>query len=359
MVLEDTRFDRRISCPIIRKANPVDSEKIASLILNSNSKFMESVFLNKKEKAYTVLKDHYAKFTEGIYVLTDGSDIVGVMKLHLPNFPVGKTISFLKFISKLGIRAGLRAGILLSPWDEYRISQNESYIEYLYIHKDKDHFEGSQLLLEKAYYFAKQANSKFLTRYLPVHNFLELEEYQNFGFIRRKKISSPLAKLLRANHHKWYKHTLSIDDKPITFKEIVQDKLDIMREKWRENRIEVLNAVRLNVALTTVPLVAGSFAYARGYPNAAAFWALIAIAHLLGAKLYFQGSSLGRYGIAAGVIPEGFNLLYRAFFKADNWFDRSWLLPLSFLTFWIAYVVLNNPNVNISKTQSPEQISSA
>ncbi|MFV2015526.1 MAG: hypothetical protein ACC656_08880, partial [Candidatus Heimdallarchaeota archaeon] len=117
-------------------------------------------------------------------------------------------------------------------------------------------------------------------------------------------------------------------------KEYVQNKLQIAREKWISRREEVIAAAKLTMALTIVPIVGGTLAYVRGYPLAVLFWLIIGILHLLGAFLMLQDSSIGRISIIAAMVPEVINIMNRSV-NANSWFDRSWLLPLALVNFWI------------------------
>jgi len=338
---------RLLSCPVVRPATQADASELAELVVNSNSKFIESVFDGDILGGYHVLEKQFRQYNEGLYVLTEAETIIGVMKLHLPDQLIGNTLSFIQLIKILGFKKGIRAGILLSHWDEYKPKPEEAYIEYLYVHQDWEHFNVVDILLDRANQKAAYVGAKYLTHFIPVNNYKAQGRFKDNGFVLRRKIHSVLAKFMGSNYSAWYKATYSITEEPITVKEYVVEKIDTMRDVWNQRRREIFAAARLTVALTIIPLLAGSLAYIRGFPIAAGGWALIATAHLLGVKLYLSGSMLGRYGLIVAMVSEGINLFARSI-NTGSWFDRSWLLPLSLLTFWIVSVLLRNPSAKFS-----------
>ena len=336
---------RMLSCPVVRPARTTDAHAMASLVVQSGSKFVHSVFEGNLQGGYKVLLKHYQQSVEGIYVLTEAEKIVGLMKLHLPNQMIGDSISFLHLIKILGIRKGIRAGILLSHWDEYKQRPGEAYIEYLYVANEWANFNVTENLLDRAYHESYRAKAKYVTHFIPVTNYLALEQFKDHGFVLRKRIRSPLAKMMGANYSAWYRTTYTFGDIPITVKEIVAEKWDAVRTNWQQRRREIGAAMRINFALTLIPLVAGTLAYTRGYQIAAIGWAFVGLGHLVGARLYLRGNHYGRYGLILAMFAEGINLIGRSI-RTDSWFDRSWLLPLSLVTFWIVVVLLRNPKAN-------------
>jgi ribosomal protein S18 acetylase RimI-like enzyme len=341
---------RYLTCPIIRPAVPEDAEAIARLQINSGSEKICGVFQDNKRGAFKVLRKQYLKHYEGVYVLTEGEQIIGAMKLHLPGRKVGKTLSLWSFIKILGLRKGIRAMMLLAPWDEYRLSHGEAYLEFMYIDNEWQGFGGGKLLANKAKLLATESGAKYLSLFVAHRNYKARGMYENSGFVPRRKIYSVIAKLFGTTH-KWRKYTYSCIDGPITVKEYVIDKIDNVKQVWRKKRLEVIAATRLTLLLSIVPLVAGLYAYFRGYPMAALGWGIVLTFHLLGAKMYRNGSVIGRIGIAAALIPEGINILLRSI-QTNSWFDRGWLLPLSLIDMWIVYVVITSPyNIREAKLE--------
>lgn len=344
------QLSKHLSCPIVREANIDEAEAIATMIIESGSKFIDSVFAGNKEKGFQVLLKQFSESVAGVHILTDGEEIVGVMKLHLPNELIGNTISYSSLIRVLGLRKGIRAGILLSHWDEYSLAPHEAYIEYMYSARDWPNHEIKKLLLEKAYSLADAASAKYITHFIPDRNYQDRGIFENEGFIFRRKIHSVLAKILGSNYTSWYKATYTLIDGPITVKEYVVEKIDIVKQAWMSRRREVMAALRLTIALTIIPVVAGYFAYIRGYELAVVWWVIIGAFHLGGVRLYLHGSAFGRYGLATAMVGEGINLLSRSI-ATNSWFDRSWLLATALLTFWICYVVLRTPGKRILTTE--------
>jgi ribosomal protein S18 acetylase RimI-like enzyme len=327
-----------------------DAEAIAKLQLNSGSEKISGVFQDNREGAFEVLRKQFAKHFEGVYVLTEGDIVIGAMKLHLPGKKIGKTLSLWPLIKILGIRKGIRAMLLLAPWDEYRLSPGESYLEFMYIDEEWQGFGGGKLLVEKAKVLATNSNAKYLSLFVANRNYRARGLYEQSNFIPRRRMYSVVAKFL-CTTHKWRKYTYTLIDGPITVKEFVQDKIANAKQVWLLKRRKVLAATRLTLALTVVPIVAGLYAYYRGYPLAALFWVIITSFHLIGAKMYNEGSVLGRVTLAAALIPEGINILIRSI-QTNSWFDRGWLLPLSLIDIWIVFVVISYPYV---QTQNLEE----
>ncbi len=340
-------FIHALSCPIIRPATADDAKDIVNVILNSKSELIGSVFENNLRGAEAILLDQYKKHYAGVYVLTEADSIVAVMKIHLPGEQVGKTISLSKLIRELGIRKGIRAVFLLSNWDEYKCSSGEAYIEYLNVHKDFRGMNCEQLLIDRAAELGREHGSSYLSIFTPLRDYKNQEILKNIGFIPRRKIHSPIAKIYGVNSA-WRKYTFTLIDGPITVKEYVNAKVDVVRQRIRmEKNKETIAAFRVSLILTLIPIVAGLFAYFRGYIIAAIGWLILMIFHLLGAYKFLSNPKLGKYMIAIAMISESFNLFFRAL-NTNKWFDRGWLLPLSLINFWIFYnLIFTNANLDI------------
>lgn len=329
-------------CPIIRPARPDDAKDIARLQITTDSEKMSGVFKDNVDGAFKVLTEQFTKYFDGVYVLTEGEIIIGAMKLHLPGNKVGNTLSLSSLIKILGIKKGIRAMLLLSNWDEYKLNTGESYLEFLYIDPEWQGMGGGKLMVRRATELATQSGAKYLTLFTATNNYKAKGLYESLGFITRRKIRSPIAKLLRTNSS-WVRQTYTLIDGPITVKEYVQDKLQMARLRWQERRKEVLAATRLTIALTIVPVVGGTLAYIRGYPLAVLFWILVGIFHLLSALLITSGSPLGKYVIIAAMGPEGVNMMNRSV-NSQSWFNRSFYLPVALINLWILFVVISYPN---------------
>ncbi|MCE7734219.1 MAG: GNAT family N-acetyltransferase [Candidatus Heimdallarchaeota archaeon] len=328
-----------LSCPIIREARPDDAEYIARLQINTDSEKIAGVFKDNEKGAFEVISQQFKKHYQGVYVLTEGETLIGAMKLHLPGKKGGNTLSLRSLIKILGIKKGIRAMLLLSNWDEYKLHRGESYLEFIYVDPEWQNCGGGKMLLRRATELATLSGAKYLTLFTAKYNFKARNLYERVGFITRRKIRSPIAKLLRTNSV-WMKQTYTLIDGPITVKEYVQDKLQIAKGKWESRREEVIAATKLTLALTIVPIVGGTLAYVRGYPLAVLFWIIIGVLHLLGAFLMLHDSAIGRISIIAAMIPEVINIMNRSV-NASSWFDRSWLLPLALINLWILVVVVS------------------
>lgn len=334
------RLANHLSCPIIRPATPEDAESIARLQITSGSEKISGVFRDNVEGAFRVLSDQFSMHYNGVYVLTEGEEIIGAMKLHLPGKKVGKTISLRSLVRILGIRKGIRATLLLSHWDEYRLSPGEAYLEFMYVDSTWQGYGGGKLLVRKAKSLAEESGAKFLSLFVAHQNYKARGLYEGAEFVPRRRMYSGLAKLMGATY-RWRKYTYSLIDGPITVKEYVQEKISTVKQVWKRKRLEVIAATRLTIVLSIVPFVAGLYAYFRGIPMAALGWGIVLSFHLLGAKMYRNGSRIGKIGIAAALIPEGINILLRSI-QTDSWFDRGWLFPLSLIDMWIVYVTLTS-----------------
>ena len=120
-----------LTCPIIRKAVPSDVSGIVDVLIDDNPFLVDSIFYGGIENTRNVLQNHYIDHLSGVYVLTEAELVIGVMKIHLPGVKMDKTISLPKLVRTLGIRKGIRALLLGSNWDEYKLSSGEAYIEIL------------------------------------------------------------------------------------------------------------------------------------------------------------------------------------------------------------------------------------
>lgn len=343
---------KHLSCPIIRPARIADAADIAWLQINTDSEKVSGVFKDNVKGAFEVLENQYSKHHEGVFVLTEEERIIGVMKLHLPGRNTGKTLSLRSLISILGFRKGIRAALLLSTWDEYRLSAGESYLEYLYVDTEWQGYGGGKLLVNKAIELSRDSEAKYLSLFTSKYNYRAQGLYESFGFVTRRKMYSPIAKILGANSA-WVKQTFTLINGPITVKEYVQDKIKTAKQIWRGKRADVVAAIRLTVALTIIPIIAGIYAFSRGYPLAVLFWIIVGTFHLIGAKLIMNGSSLGKFGILIAMLPEGINILNRSV-NAESWFDRGYLLPLAFLNIWILFVIFSysfNPSTLENKSK--------
>lgn len=330
-----------LTCPIIRPAKAEDAESIATVMLESNSDYIDSIFRNCKQRAHNLLKEQYSKNLAGIYVLTDETRVIGVMKLHLPGIKMGKTISIRSLVSSLGILKGIRALLLMSNWDEYKISPGEAYIEFIHVMEKYKTSGCHKILFDRAKILGSDYSATHLSIYVPLRGYKDIGIVETAGFDMRRKIGSPIAKLFKVNH-KWRKYTYTLIDGPLTVKEQVSHKISKMKSTLRSRKKEAKAALRFSILLTIVPIVAGCFAYFRGYEPAAAGWGILTFLHLLGGWLFLNNFIIGKYSIAVVMVSEISNLTYRAINVADNWFDRGWLIPLAFINLWILLIVLTS-----------------
>ena len=189
-----------LTCPIFRPARAEDAESIASVMLGSNSDYIDSIFRNCKQRAHNLLKDQYSKNLAGIYVLTDETSVIGVMKLHLPGIKMGKTISIRSLVSSLGILKGIRALLLMSNWDEYKISPGEAYIEFLHVLDEYKRSGCQKILFERAELLGREYSATHLSIYVPMRAYRDMGIVETYGFDMRGKIRSPIAKLFKVNN---------------------------------------------------------------------------------------------------------------------------------------------------------------
>lgn len=328
-----------LSCPLVRSADLQDVPALVETIINSGSPFIKSIFSEAEDGGKSILERHYQQSIDGVHLLMEGEEIIGVMKLHLPSSTIGGSLSYRELIEELGWLAGIRAGILLSFKDEYKLKADEAYLEYIYISKPWQAYNATEVLLDKVHSLCAQNGVKYLTYFIPSSETEELERLDEMGFVNRKKVSSLLARILGSPHKSWYKCTRSINDQPITVRELVADKIDSMKSVLQSRRRETFAAIRLTTALTIIPIAAGILAFSGGFYLAVLFWIIIGSFHLIGARLYLRGSNIGRYGLATALIIEGINLVGRSLITT-SWFDRSWHIMAALLTFWIASVML-------------------
>ncbi|MCY3412625.1 MAG: GNAT family N-acetyltransferase [Candidatus Heimdallarchaeota archaeon] len=332
-----------LSCPVIRAARPEDALAITDVHLTSNSELIHSVYRDSPG-ARKLLENQYRKYPQGVYVLSEGEDIIGVMKLHLPGVKMGKTVSILDLILNLGLFKGVRAVLLLSNWDEYKLSPGEAYIEFMRI---KDEWQGSggeQYLYERAKQLALQAGASYVTQYVGIRDYSSMARMEKQGFVSRRKIHSPIAKLYRETGT-WRKYTYTVIDGPITVKEFIVEKVQTMKIRWNERQRESIAALRVSVVMSIIPIVGGSLAYERGYPQAAMGWLILLCFHISGGLLSYREIFIGKYLIGVSMISEAINMIGRAM-NTTVWFDRGWLIPLALSNLWVLVTMLNTPSKN-------------
>ncbi|OLS19997.1 MAG: hypothetical protein HeimC2_39280, partial [Candidatus Heimdallarchaeota archaeon LC_2] len=202
---------KHLSCPIIREATPDDAKDIAKLQITTDSEKLCGVFKDNEEGAFEVIRQQFHKYYEGVYVLTEGDQTIGAMKLHLPGKKAGNTLSLRALIKILGIKKGIRAMLLLSNWDEYKLHRGEAYLEFMYVAPQWQGFGGGKMLIRKANELARQAGAKYLTLFTAAHNYRARNLYEQSGFITRRKIRSPIAKIYHTNSV-WVKQTYTLID---------------------------------------------------------------------------------------------------------------------------------------------------
>jgi hypothetical protein len=243
----------------------------------------------------------------------------------------------------------------MSNWDEYKISPGEAYMEFLHV---LDIYKGSgchKILIDRAKILGRKYGATHLSIYVPLRAYKDIGIVETNGFDMRRKIGSPIAKLFKANH-KWRKYTFTLIDGPLTVKEQVSYKINKMKISLRSRKKEAKAALRFSFLLTIVPIVAGSFAYFRGFEPAAAGWGILTFLHLLGGWLFLQNSIIGKYSVAVAMISESINLTGRAI-STSSWFDRGWLLPLAFINLWILLIVLTSKmKLSMPPQRAPQSV---
>ena len=327
-----------LSVPIFREMKPSDAEALASLAFESeNPKFL-SAFRQKIEEGKELLQDLFSRSAEGIYVLYEGTELIGAFKMRFAEDKTSSSLGFRELIRKLGFFKGIRAGILLSQWDEYSPKSHEANLEFLFIKPDWKSKETYDLLLDKAKSLSKQNKKRFLSIFIERFQYLELGMLERWGFYDYKTTSSLLAKILKAPY-KWRKLVAPVGEEPITVKEMVLQKVNSVRQIWVDRKEEFFFATKLATGLTAVPIVAGTFAYVRGFHWAAYGWLLVVLAHLVGVAFIFREIEFGRIALAVAVILESGNMILRSI-NAIEWLDRTLLITLASINLYVAYVML-------------------
>lgn len=338
-----------LSCPVVRKARPEDSRAVARVLMNSDSRFFNSVYRDTKLNAELLLEDQYRKHFLGLYVLQEGEEIIGVMKLHLPGREMAKTVSLSALMRRLGILKGIRATLLLSNWDEYKLSPGEAYIEFLEVSNEWKGCGAESIMYEHAQQLALDAGATHISKYICIRDYKQKALLDKFEFTMRKKIHSPIAKLY-GETGTWRKYTFTLINGPITIKEYMVEKIDKMRNRWQMRRRESIAALRVSIIMITIPSVGGILAYDRGYPIAATGWAILFVFHIIGGLLTFREYVSGKYVIAIAMISESVNLVYRAI-STDVWMDRGWLIPIAFTNIWVLMSVIRSPSQDFASIE--------
>ncbi len=317
---------------------PSDAVAVAELAFKSMNPVITSAFKDKKEEGIKLLAQHYRKNPENIFVLTEGLDIIGAIKIVLQNNKDSISIGFRELIKHLGLLKGIRAGLLLAPWDEYAPKTHEAFVEFLNVDPEWLNSGAVDLLLDKCKAIAQEHSKKFLSIFTESQDFRTLGRFEKWGFSDYKKSTSFLAKLL-GGPYKWRKLVAPVSNDPITIKEMVLQKVQIVKQLWVDRKEEFIFATKLATGLTAVPIIAGSFAYYRGYYLAAYGWVLVVLAHLIGVAMVYKEIEFGRIALSTAVVLESGNMVLRAL-ATLSWTDRTWLLILASINLYIAYVML-------------------
>ncbi len=339
-----TSWSKQLTCPIVRMAQVDDIPSIVETILNSDSLFIKNIFRDKLDKARDALIETYTNNYAGLYVITEGPMVIGVTRLQLPTQPLYKAISFQTLIKHLGWRRGLRAGFLMSPWDEYRSKRNEAYIEFLYIRSEWKNSDAGRILLNKAVDLAIATKSKFISIFVPHLDQKMTDLLERRGFFRHRNVKSPFASIF-SDVYQWEKWVCPTVDRPITIKGLLINRVERARRVWNRRRQQAITSFRFSVALVMLPLIYGTLAYYRGFTLATLGWVLVLVSHSIGLfSIYFKRLS-GAVLLFSAVIVESINLILRAVFT-ETWSYRLWLLPLAFLNFWMVWVLYRAKKMN-------------
>lgn len=328
---------RELTCPVIREATSEDAPAIARLILNSGSEFIYNVFVGKKAEAIAFYTQHYSQYPEGLYVLVEGTVIVGAMKILVPDRKIGRTFSIYQLIKHLGLRRGIRAGVLLAPWDEYRLKKDESYLEFLIVDSAWQESPVEMQLLNYALNLGLISSCKFMSMFLPLHN-PRISLLESRGFFEHRQVSVFLSKLF-GGIHLWSKQVIPLVDTPITLKGMVKEKVNLARDMWVRNSEKAIFGIRTAMALIMVPIIAGTFAYFRGFQYASIWWLLVFGSHFIGIVLIFDKRHIGFLFLSAAVVSESLNLILRSILTS-SWIDKSWLVPTALGNMWVAFVLI-------------------
>lgn len=315
-----------------------DADALATLAFESNNPKLQAAFKDKIAEGKELLKSLYTRSTHGIYVLYEGNELIGAFKLRFAEDHGGESLGFRELISKLGFFKGIRAGLLLSQWDEYSPKSHEANLEFLYINPKWTSKEIFDLLLNKAKGLSKLHKKRFLSIFKEGSNYKELGYFERWGFYDYKKSSSLLGRLLNAPY-KWRKLVAPVGEEPITVKEMVLQKVNTVKQIWVDRKEEFFFATKLATGLTIVPIIAGIFAYTRGFHFAAYGWVLVVFAHLLGVVLVFKQIESGRIALAVAVILESGNMVLRSL-SSNEWLDRTLFLTMASMNLYVAYIML-------------------
>ncbi len=312
-------------------ASECDANDLVDTLVQSDLAILKESYKDNVEK---ILSIQYKYNNPGTYVLKNVDEIIGMIKIHLPRSKVGKTVSISTLIGNLGFKDGIRATLLMSNWDEYKLRVGEAYIEYIAIKQQFKNKGYEKIIIEEAIKLAMENDAKYITIFSPEKKDELLEEME-FKF--KRNVYSPVAKLYGVNS-KWLKYHYTIKKLTPNIQEVVE--VVKRRYKYREAR----SALQLSIWLLLVPIVGGILAYVRGFPLATAFWIGLLIFHIIGiAVIYYEKSLLGKYLISIVMLIEAGNMALRTL-NTEVWFDRGWLLLIVLIDIWIAFVILRVSN---------------
>lgn len=310
-------------------ADSCDVNEIISILLDANLPIHTEAYGEKVEE---ILRIQYEFNNPGTFIVKDEEKNIGIFKIHLPRSKVGKTISVSALFKKLGFTKGMRAILLMSNWDEYKLKVGETYIEYIGVRDEFKENGYEAAILNKCIQLATEHDSKYITVFSPENtNYNTILE--NVGFKKRRNVKSPIAKLYGVTSL-WNRYRYTIENVSPTIK----DAIYTLKRKYEYR--EARSALQLSLWLLVVPIVGGILAFIRNFNLAATFWALLFLFHVIGIIIvYNEKWNAGKYIISAVMIAEAGNMTLRII-STNNWYDRTWLLMLALLDLWIAFMIL-------------------
>ena len=327
----------QLICPIVRMAKIDDVPNLVDTILDSSSLFIKNIFKNRDESTRNALIETYSYNLDGLFIMTEGSEVIGVTRLQLPNEPLNKAISFSTLIKHLGWRRGLRAGFLMGPWDEYRSKRDEAYIEFMYIKTGWKSSDAGKILLNKTIDLATATKSKFISIFVPKLDQEITDLLDRRGFFRHRNIRSLVASIF-SDIYQWEKWVCPTVDRPITIKGLVANRVERAKRIWHRRKKQTITSLRFTIALVIIPIIYGSLAYFRGFPLATLGWMIVLMSHIVGVISIFFKRIGGTGLLLTAVIVESINLIIRAILT-EVWAYRLWLIPLALLNLWMVWVL--------------------
>ena len=332
---------RQIDCPIIRPATKADAIPLVNVIFDSKSTHINSVFSKIEAKARKCLAESYSNNIEGVYVLVEGEEIIGALKLKVLENTKTKSYPLSSLVKHFGFLKGIKSGVLLAMLDEYQPKKNEAFLEFISIKSSWQRSDAFQFLIEKAVKLSIASKKKKLSYIIPrteknVSHFIEKR-----GFEHKKNIFSLAGKIF-SSISRWEKFEIPIIARPVSEKSLNNKTENFVAPT---HLIQTVTSINYSALILAVPVVNALISIFSELYLESIVWGILSAIHLLGIVLLVNNRNYGSISLICALIIES-SLMIFDLFETNNWLMRAYVLPLILINSWIVYVLVRAKQMN-------------